>query len=100
VDTNQTWKLRLGLLGAFTVFVLAALGGAPARAAEAPPTPHGRAHGRPRRRQARGVPAPPHSVEIAVSGFLARATVTQTFTNPYDRRIEAVYVFRCPRTRP
>lgn len=35
-------------------------------------------------------------VQIAVSGFLARATVTQTFSNPSDRRIEAVYVFPLP----
>jgi Ca-activated chloride channel family protein len=35
-------------------------------------------------------------VRIEVSGFLARAQVTQQFTNPYDRRIEAVYVFPLP----
>lgn len=35
-------------------------------------------------------------VRIEVSGFLARARVTQHFTNPYDRRIEAVYVFPLP----
>ncbi len=35
-------------------------------------------------------------VRIEVSGFLARAEVTQQFTNPYDRRIEAVYIFPLP----
>jgi Ca-activated chloride channel family protein len=35
-------------------------------------------------------------VQIDVSGFLARAQVTQEFTNPYNRRIEAVYVFPLP----
>ena len=32
-------------------------------------------------------------VKVNISGFIARVTVTQTFHNPYDEKIEAVYVF-------
>ena len=32
-------------------------------------------------------------VRADVSGFIARVRVTQTFENPYDETIEAVYVF-------
>ncbi len=35
-------------------------------------------------------------VQISVAGFIARATVTQTFVNPYDAPIEAAYVFPLP----
>jgi Ca-activated chloride channel family protein len=35
-------------------------------------------------------------VRIQVSGFVARATVTQAFANPYAEPIEAVYVFPLP----
>ena len=37
-------------------------------------------------------------VKVNISGFIARATVTQTFYNPYDEKIEAVYVFPLPHT--
>jgi Ca-activated chloride channel family protein len=37
-------------------------------------------------------------VQGAISGFLANVTVTQTFVNPYDEKIEAVYVFPLPHT--
>ena len=37
-------------------------------------------------------------VKVDISGFIARATVTQTFHNPYDENIEAVYVFPLPHT--
>ena len=37
-------------------------------------------------------------VQVDISGFIARATVTQTFHNPYDESIEAVYVFPLPHT--
>ena len=37
-------------------------------------------------------------VKVNISGFIARATVTQTFHNPYDESIEAVYVFPLPHT--
>ena len=37
-------------------------------------------------------------VEAEITGFLARVTVTQTFSNPYDENIEAVYVFPLPHT--
>jgi Ca-activated chloride channel family protein len=36
-------------------------------------------------------------VKIEVSGFLARATVTQHFVNPSAEKIEAVYTFPLPR---
>jgi Ca-activated chloride channel family protein len=35
-------------------------------------------------------------VKANISGFIARVTVTQTFHNPYDEKIEAVYVFPLP----
>ena len=37
-------------------------------------------------------------VKVNISGFIAHATVTQTFHNPYDESIEAVYVFPLPHT--
>ena len=37
-------------------------------------------------------------VKVNITGFIARATVTQTFYNPYDENIEAVYVFPLPNT--
>ncbi len=37
-------------------------------------------------------------VKASISGFIARVTVTQTFHNPYDEKIEAVYVFPLPHT--
>ena len=35
-------------------------------------------------------------VEAVISGFIARVKVTQTFHNPLDEKIEAVYVFPLP----
>jgi Ca-activated chloride channel family protein len=35
-------------------------------------------------------------VEAEISGFVTRVKVTQQFTNPYDKPIEAVYVFPLP----
>jgi len=37
-------------------------------------------------------------VKAEISGFIARVKVTQTFYNPYDEKIEAVYVFPLPHT--
>ena len=37
-------------------------------------------------------------VKANISGFITRVTVTQTFHNPYDEKIEAVYVFPLPHT--
>ena len=37
-------------------------------------------------------------IKAIISGFIARVTVTQTFENPYDEKIEAVYVFPLPHT--
>ena len=37
-------------------------------------------------------------VKAIISGFIARVTVTQTFENPFDEKIEAVYVFPLPHT--
>ncbi len=36
------------------------------------------------------------NVEAEVSGFVARVTVTQTFDNPHERPIEALYLFPLP----
>jgi Ca-activated chloride channel family protein len=35
-------------------------------------------------------------VRADISGFMSRATVTQTFRNPFNRAIEAVYTFPLP----
>jgi Ca-activated chloride channel family protein len=35
-------------------------------------------------------------VKAEISGFLARATVTQEFRNPLNEKIEAVYTFPLP----
>jgi Ca-activated chloride channel family protein len=35
-------------------------------------------------------------VQITVTGFVASATVTQDYTNPFDKPIEAVYTFPLP----
>ncbi|MBS1797627.1 MAG: TonB-dependent receptor [Acidobacteria bacterium] len=35
-------------------------------------------------------------VSAAISGFISRVTVTQTFENPFDEKIEAVYTFPLP----
>ena len=35
-------------------------------------------------------------VDAMISGFIARVTVTQTFLNPFDEKIEAAYVFPLP----
>ncbi len=40
------------------------------------------------------------AVKAEVSGALARVTVTQNFVNPFKDKIEAVYTFPLPRTRP
>ena len=37
-------------------------------------------------------------VQANIAGFIARVTVIQTFHNPYDEKIEAVYVFPLPHT--
>ena len=42
------------------------------------------------------VPLQHTDVKIHVDGFLADATVTQRFTNPYATKIEAVYLFPLP----
>lgn len=42
------------------------------------------------------VPLQHTDVKITVDGFLAEATVTQRFKNPYSSKIEAVYLFPLP----
>src|SRR5689334_9922416 len=42
------------------------------------------------------VPLEHTDVRIVVDGFLAEATVTQRFRNPYATKIEAVYLFPLP----
>ncbi|HVH05419.1 MAG TPA: VIT domain-containing protein, partial [Myxococcota bacterium] len=42
------------------------------------------------------VPALATDVDLRIAGIVARATVTQTFRNPTDRWLEAVYVFPLP----
>src|SRR5947208_11878295 len=49
-------------------------------------------------RKPREIPLPLEHTEVKalVSGFIATVEVTQQFQNPYDARIEAVYVFPLP----
>nr|NIR51119.1 hypothetical protein [candidate division KSB1 bacterium]NIR72063.1 hypothetical protein [candidate division KSB1 bacterium]NIS26574.1 hypothetical protein [candidate division KSB1 bacterium]NIT73336.1 hypothetical protein [candidate division KSB1 bacterium]NIU27184.1 hypothetical protein [candidate division KSB1 bacterium] len=42
------------------------------------------------------VPLKHTDVQADISGFIVRVDVTQTFVNPFDKRIEAVYVFPLP----
>ncbi|HCA39446.1 MAG TPA: trypsin [Phycisphaerales bacterium] len=42
------------------------------------------------------VPLDHTAVDADVSGFISRVQVTQQFTNPYNEKIEAVYVFPLP----
>ncbi len=39
-------------------------------------------------------------VRAVVTGYISAVDVTQQFENPYDEKIEAVYVFPLPRTPP
>lgn len=39
-------------------------------------------------------------VRAVVTGYVSAVDVTQQFENPYDEKIEAVYLFRCPRRPP
>jgi Ca-activated chloride channel family protein len=67
---------------------------APAAADAAPDTPGALVvldkEGRP---QNRACPLKHTDVQAEITGFLARVTVTQEFTNPYPDKIEAVYTF-------
>ena len=42
------------------------------------------------------IPLEHTDVEARISGFVVRVDVTQKFVNPFDQRIEAVYVFPLP----
>src|SRR5437868_2869741 len=42
------------------------------------------------------VPLRHTDVRIAVAGFLADVQIEQTFVNPFDRKIDAVYQFPLP----
>lgn len=42
------------------------------------------------------VPLEHTEVAIRATGYLAQVTVEQTFRNPYDRKIEAIYLFPLP----
>ncbi len=46
--------------------------------------------------QAAACPLRHTEVHADIAGFLSRVTVTQTFENPLDRKIEAIYVFPLP----
>jgi Ca-activated chloride channel family protein len=47
-------------------------------------------------RQLVDVPLKHTAVRIGVAGFLADVAVEQTFVNPYDKKIDAVYLFPLP----
>lgn len=51
---------------------------------------------RPRRGELAGFPLESTRVTARVSGFVAEVAVEQTFRNPYDRPVEAVYLFPLP----
>jgi Ca-activated chloride channel family protein len=50
----------------------------------------------PRTGELAGFPLESTSVRARVNGFAARVEVEQTFENPYDRAVEAVYLFPLP----
>jgi Ca-activated chloride channel family protein len=50
----------------------------------------------PRNGEVAGFPLESTRVSASVSGFVARVAVEQTFRNPYDRPVEAVYLFPLP----
>ena len=50
----------------------------------------------PRDEEIAGFPLQGTRVHADVSGFVARVRVEQTFQNPYDRAVEAVYLFPLP----
>lgn len=52
--------------------------------------------GNPREGETAGFPLQSTRVSANVSGFVARVSVEQTFTNPYERPVEAVYLFPLP----
>ncbi|MFK7986990.1 MAG: PQQ-binding-like beta-propeller repeat protein [Sandaracinaceae bacterium] len=52
--------------------------------------------GEPNEGEAAGFPLQGTTVHADVSGFVARVRVEQTFQNPYDRPVEAVYLFPLP----
>lgn len=87
-------SLLLGFLGTVVVLLLSFL--RPAGAAPLADPGTGALVGRDAGGRTVEFPLKHTDVSIEVSGFVARATVTQSFTNPYDRRIEATYVFPLP----
>jgi Ca-activated chloride channel family protein len=93
-DASAT--LVFGLLCAIVVTVLALLGGAQASPASPLDPGTGGLVVAGKDGKTSVFPLKHTSVDVAVSGFMARVTVTQMFTNPYDRRIEATYVFPLP----
>ncbi len=98
MDRTQRRSLPLAIPG-FAVPLLAVLLAAPrpVPAADLAATPGtGALVGRDADGRTVDFPLKHTDVRIEVSGFLARAQVIQEFTNPYDRRIEAVYVFPLP----
>ncbi len=52
--------------------------------------------GAPRSGEGAGFPLESTRVTANVSGFVARVSVEQTFRNPYERPVEAVYLFPLP----
>ena len=95
---DDQWMLALGFLGFVAVMALAAMGGAiAAPVADRSESP---GSGCLVARSPEGgnleFPLEHTDVDIAVSGFMARAQVRQVFTNPFDERIEATYVFPLP----
>lgn len=76
---------------------LVLLAPAPATGQTSPPVPGGElqilgAEGR----QVGACPLKHTAVEARIAGYVARTQVRQTFHNPLDRKIEAVYVFPLP----
>ena len=87
----QTWHARIALAGCvlFLSMVSAAIASG---SADGPSTPGALMVGLPGGEWVE-MPLQHTDVRVEISAFVARATVEQTFLNPFDEPVEAVYTF-------
>jgi Ca-activated chloride channel family protein len=96
VPVRPARALSAILVGVFALVGANRGGRATTKAATAPPaTTEGRLATREGKRVV-DVPLEHTEVAIRATGHLAEVTVEQTFKNPYDKKIEAVYLFPLP----
>src|SRR5687767_12000000 len=89
-------RARVAVMAGVCALVLSGPGHATRKPDPVPPTTsEGRLATRDGKRVV-DVPLEHTAVAIHASGHLADVTVEQTFRNPYDRKIEAVYLFPLP----